>query len=90
MHHAVIVVHPRRESLTCAIAEAYAEAVRGLGHTVHVLTDAVTSRTEANWQVGLDLARAAGAIATSTEAAAFDLLGRAGDDDFKALSRLVK
>ena len=34
MHHAIIVAHPRRESLTCAIAGAYAQAVRGLGHTV--------------------------------------------------------
>jgi NAD(P)H dehydrogenase (quinone) len=33
MRHAIIVAHPRRESLTCAIAEAYAEAVRTFGHT---------------------------------------------------------
>lgn len=34
MQHALIVAHPRRESLTFAIAAAYAEAVRALGHTV--------------------------------------------------------
>jgi NAD(P)H dehydrogenase (quinone) len=33
MRHAIIVAHPRRDSLTCAIAEAYGEAVRRLGHT---------------------------------------------------------
>ena len=33
MHHAIIVAHPRQDSLTCAIAGAYAEAVRELGHT---------------------------------------------------------
>jgi nicotinamidase-related amidase len=64
--------------------------LRGRGATVHLLADAVSSRTEANWQVGLDLARAAGAVVTSTEAAVFDLLGAAGDDDFKAISRLVR
>jgi len=64
--------------------------LRGRGATVHLVADAVSSRTEANWQVGLDLARAAGAVVTSTEAACFDLLGAAGGDDFKAISRLVK
>lgn len=69
------------------------QTVRGLirrGATVHVVTDAVSSRSPANWQVGLDLARAAGAVLTSTEVVAFDLLGRAGTDDFKALSKLVR
>lgn len=69
------------------------QTVRGLrrrGLAVHVLTDAVTSRTHANQQVGLDLARGAGAILTSTETVVFDLLGRAGSDDFKALSKLIK
>ena len=34
MHHAVIVAHPRRRSLTCAIASVYSDTVRALGHTV--------------------------------------------------------
>ena len=34
MRHAVIVAHPRRRSVTCAIAQAYAEAARALGHEV--------------------------------------------------------
>jgi nicotinamidase-related amidase len=60
------------------------------GAEVHVVADAVCSRTKANWRVGLALAAAAGATVTSTEVCVFDLLGRAGDDDFKALSRLIK
>jgi NAD(P)H dehydrogenase (quinone) len=32
MKHAVIVAHPNPQSLTCAIAGAYAEAVKALGH----------------------------------------------------------
>jgi NAD(P)H dehydrogenase (quinone) len=32
MKHAIIVAHPNAHSLTCEIAQAYAEAVQGLGH----------------------------------------------------------
>ncbi len=60
------------------------------GHTVHVAVDAVSSRTKANWRVGLDLIARAGAIPTSTEVCVFDLLGQAGTEEFKALSKLVK
>jgi len=69
------------------------QTVRGLvdrGYQVHVVADAVSSRTEENWQIGLNLAERAGGIITSTEVAVFDLLGRAGTEDFKALSKLIK
>ena len=36
MKHAVIVAHPRAESLTCAIARTYAEAAQALGQTAVV------------------------------------------------------
>ena len=39
---------------------------------------------------GLRLCERAGAVVTSTETVAFDALGRAGTDDFKAISRLVR
>lgn len=58
--------------------------------TVHVVADACSSRTKANWKNGLALCAAAGAIVTNTETAVFDLLGRAGTDDFRALSKLLK
>ena len=60
------------------------------GETVHVVRDAVASRTRSNWQTGLELMTRAGAVVTSTETVLFDALGRAGSDDFKALARLVK
>lgn len=65
-------------------------ALREAGNTVHVVQDAVASRTDANWQNGLDLCERAGAIVTNTETVVFDLLGKAGTDDFKILSRLIK
>ncbi len=64
--------------------------LRGRGASVHVVSDAVASRAEASWRIGLDLAAAAGAVVTSTETVVFDLLQRAGGDDFKALSKLIK
>jgi nicotinamidase-related amidase len=69
------------------------QTVRSLcdrGFSVHVPIDAVCSRTEANRRIGLDLCARAGAVLTSTETVIFDLLERAGTDDFKALSKLVK
>ena len=57
---------------------------------VHVAADAVMSRTAANRAVGLELAARAGAVVTSTETVVFDLLHRAGTDEFRALSQLVK
>ncbi|MCK6550522.1 isochorismatase family protein [Myxococcota bacterium] len=59
-------------------------------HTVHVLSDAVASRAVENYETGLRLARAAGGIVTSTEVVLFDLLGQAGTDAFRAISRLVR
>lgn len=69
------------------------QTVRALcerGFTVHVPADAVISRTAANKQLGLELCERAGAVITSTETVLFDLLERAGTDDFKALAKLVR
>jgi nicotinamidase-related amidase len=62
----------------------------GRGDHVHVIADAVTSRTEDNRRIGLGLAERAGALISSTEVAVFDVLGKAGSDDFKALSKLIR
>jgi nicotinamidase-related amidase len=60
------------------------------GARVQVVRDAVASRTAENLAVGLDLIERAGGVVTSTETVVFDVLGRAGTEDFKALSRLIK
>lgn len=69
------------------------QTVRALcerGFSVHVPVDAVISRTEVNRRVGLDLCARAGAVLTSTETVLFDLCERAGTDEFKSISKLVK
>jgi len=60
------------------------------GFNVHLVRDAVMSRRKDNWFVGLETARDAGAVITSTEAALFQLLKVAGTDAFKKLSKLVR
>ncbi|HEX2467308.1 MAG TPA: isochorismatase family protein [Solirubrobacterales bacterium] len=60
-----------------------------LGIEVHVVADAVGSRTDANREVGLHKAERAGAVLTSVETALFELVGRAGTDEFKRVQKLV-
>jgi nicotinamidase-related amidase len=69
------------------------QTVRGLagkGASVQVPRDAVLSRTKDNRAVGLGLCEKSGATVTVTETVVFDALGKAGTDDFKALSKLIK
>jgi nicotinamidase-related amidase len=60
------------------------------GYAVHLVRDAVMSRRKDNWFVGLETAREAGAVITSTETALFQLLRVAGSEEFKKLSKLVR
>jgi nicotinamidase-related amidase len=59
------------------------------GTEVHVAQDAVGSRTDENKRVGLHKMERAGAVLTSVETALFELLGRAGTDEFKRVQKLV-
>ena len=59
------------------------------GTEVHVVGDAVGSRTAANREVGLHRAERAGAVITSVETALFELVGRAGTDEFKRIQSLI-
>ena len=60
------------------------------GYATHVVADAVASRTEENRHLGLGLCVMAGATVTATEAAVFDLLERAGTEEFRAISKLLR
>ncbi len=63
--------------------------LREAGVEVHVVADAVGSRTAANRDLGLGKAVRSGAWLTSVETALFELLGEAGGDSFKAVQKLV-
>jgi len=55
------------------------------GYLVHVASDAVSSRTELNWRIGLDRMRSAGAILSSTEMMIYELLRSSGAPAFREL-----
>ncbi len=60
------------------------------GYLVHVAADAVSSRTELNWRVGLDRMRAAGAIPSSTEMMIYELLRSSGAPAFREMLPYLK
>jgi len=76
------------ESHIC-VAQTALAALRE-GYLVHVASDAVSSRTEWNWKVGLERMRSAGAVISSTEMVMYEALGSAGTSDFKAMLQYIK
>jgi nicotinamidase-related amidase len=55
------------------------------GYLVHVASDAVSSRTEWNWKIGLERMRAAGAVISSTEMMIYELMQASSSAAFKEL-----
>lgn len=76
------------ESHVCVFQTAMDLIQKGL--YVHVIADAVASRTPENKQIGLDRMNAAGAIVSSTEMLLFELLRTAEHPHFKTLSKLIR
>jgi nicotinamidase-related amidase len=76
------------ESHICVMQTALA----GLreGYLVHVASDAVSSRTEWNWKIGLERMRAAGAVISSTEMMIYELLRSSGTEEFKKMLAYLK
>lgn len=60
------------------------------GYLVHVASDAVSSRTEWNWKIGLDRMRDAGAVISSTEMMMYELLRASNAAGFKELLPYLK
>jgi nicotinamidase-related amidase len=61
-----------------------------LGYEVQVVTDAVSSRTKENREIGLQKMHDVGASLTSMETALFELLKTAKTESFKEIARIVK
>jgi nicotinamidase-related amidase len=60
------------------------------GFIVHVASDAVSSRTEWNWKIGLDRMRQAGAVISSTEMMIYELLRTSSGPSFKEMLKYLK
>ncbi len=76
------------ESHICVMQTALA-ALRE-GYLVHVASDAVSSRTEWNWKIGLDRMRAAGAVISSTEMMIYELMRSSASPAFKEMLPYLK
>lgn len=76
------------ETHICVLKTAL-DAVKD-GFDVHVVADAVSSRTPANKELGLKRMSQSGVWMASTEMVLFQLMEKAGTDQFKAISRLIK
>jgi nicotinamidase-related amidase len=60
------------------------------GYQVHVAADAISSRSKCNWKIGVEKMRQAGAVITSVEAAAYEMLVDSKSPEFKQILDLVK
>lgn len=76
------------ESHICVTQTALA-ALRE-GYIVHIASDAVSSRTEWNWKIGLERMRAGGAVISSTEMMIYELMRSSGSAAFKELLPYLK
>lgn len=61
-----------------------------MGKKIQLVTDAVSSRTLSNKEIGLQAMKAAGASLTSTEMVIFELQQKAEGDVFRQMIKLIK
>jgi nicotinamidase-related amidase len=86
---------PRNTLLLCGMESHICVTQTALGalregYLVHVASDAVSSRTEWNWKIGLDRMRAAGAIISSTEMMVYELMKSSSSEAFKEMLPYLK
>jgi nicotinamidase-related amidase len=60
------------------------------GRSVQIAADAVSSRSELNWKLGLERMRDAGAVISSTEMMIYELLRKSGSPEFKEMLKYLK
>jgi nicotinamidase-related amidase len=60
------------------------------GYQVHLVRDATSSRSADDFAVGVEKMAAGGVLPASAETVIFELLGRAGTDEFRALLPVIK
>jgi nicotinamidase-related amidase len=76
------------ETHVCVLQTCLGLLKNGFG--VHLIKDAVCSRKKDDFDTGIEMARDAGAVVSSTEIALFQLLEKAGTEEFKAISKRIK
>lgn len=90
-----ILAQGRDQVLLCGIETHVcvwqtAAALLREAHEVHVIADAVSSRSAANKATGLQRMTAAGAVISNVEMALFEMMGDAGHPRFREVAGLLK
>lgn len=85
----------RKQILLCGVethicVSQTAHDLIGLGFQVHAVADALASRSEENWRLGLDKMRQGGVVLSSVEMALYELLQEAGTPEFRQILGLIK
>lgn len=67
-------------------------ALEGLkeGYNVHVVYDAVSSRKQMDWDISMCRISHSSIFLTTTESVIFQLMDKAGTDEFRNVSRIIK
>ena len=86
-HHRRVLLVAGIEAHICVAQTALEAATR---YQVQVVGDAVASRAAYNREIALERLRQNGITITSTEMLMYELLGKAGTDQFRAVLPLVK
>lgn len=76
------------EAHICVLNSALDAIERGF--TIHLVADAVSSRTMSNRHYGIERLRQSGALICTTEMILFQLLKEAGTKTFREISKLIK
>lgn len=76
------------ESHICVMQTALAGLNRG--YLVHVASDAIGSRNEWNWQVGMERMQNAGCVISCTEMIIYEMMKASGTPQFKQLLKYIK
>jgi nicotinamidase-related amidase len=76
------------EAHICVMQTALAALEKG--YIVHVAADAVGSRSEFNWKIGLERMRDAGCVISTTEMMMYELLRQSGTAAFKEMLKHLK
>ncbi len=76
------------ESQVCILKTAL-DALKN-NYEVHVVADAISSRTKNNKLTAIERMRQSGVFIVSTEMLLFQLIDKAGTEEFKLISKLIK
>jgi nicotinamidase-related amidase len=88
LHSTTEIILCGAESHICVLKTAL-DAIKE-GYTVHVVADAVSSRTTANKTIALERMKQGGAFLVSVEMILFMMIDQAGTKEFKSISNLIK